>query len=86
MISLALGRTPTFNAFQNVSPGPICVSFADVAELISNIVDDTEDEQLWVPHFWGEVLPPDMFDYPPQPSHITSNHRQMIKARPAEWC
>ncbi|WWC92011.1 uncharacterized protein L201_006965 [Kwoniella dendrophila CBS 6074] len=65
IISLALGRTPTFNAFQNASPGPI--------------VDDTEDEQEWKPYFWDDITPLELVNYPPHKSLITLNFRHFIK-------
>lgn len=40
IISLALGRTPTFNAHQTISPGPV--------------LDDTEDSSLWQPQLGTE--------------------------------
>ncbi|VUC31203.1 unnamed protein product [Clonostachys rosea] len=45
IISLALGRTPTFNAHQTISPGPL--------------LDDTEDFQLWQPepHLFPQYQP-----------------------------
>jgi hypothetical protein len=60
-----LGRTPTFNAFQNVSPGPI--------------IDDTEDDLMWSPYFWEDKTPIDTIIYTPQKSLMTSNFRHFIK-------
>lgn len=68
IISLALGRTPTFNAWQNVSPGPI--------------VDDTEDDDDWFPHFWDPNLASEMGDYPQQKALTTLNNRNYIKVLP----
>ncbi|WWC95058.1 hypothetical protein V866_001910 [Kwoniella sp. B9012] len=65
IISLALGRTPTFNAWQNASPGPI--------------VDDTEDNSEWKPYFWDDAMPPELTHYPVQKSLMTSNFRHFIK-------
>lgn len=65
IISLALGRTPTFNAWQNVSPGPI--------------VDDSEDDTEWRPYFWDDRVPPEMINYPVQKSLTTLNFRYFIK-------
>ncbi|WVW86490.1 hypothetical protein I302_108538 [Kwoniella bestiolae CBS 10118] len=65
IISLALGRTPTFNAFQNASPGPI--------------VDDTEDDSEWKPYFWEDAMPSELANYPVQKSLMTSNFRHFIK-------
>ncbi|WWC64904.1 uncharacterized protein I303_107518 [Kwoniella dejecticola CBS 10117] len=64
-ISLALGRTPTFNAWQNASPGPI--------------VDDTEDDLEWRPYFWDDAMPLELANYPPQKSLMTSNFKHFIK-------
>nr|XP_018261200.1 uncharacterized protein I303_06923 [Kwoniella dejecticola CBS 10117]OBR83358.1 hypothetical protein I303_06923 [Kwoniella dejecticola CBS 10117] len=65
IISLALGRTPTFNAWQNASPGPI--------------VDDTEDDLEWRPYFWDDAMPLELANYPPQKSLMTSNFKHFIK-------
>ncbi|WVR09351.1 hypothetical protein IAU60_006417 [Kwoniella sp. DSM 27419] len=65
VISLALGRTPTFNAWSNASPGPI--------------VDDTEDDLEWVPYFWDDKMPLELVDYPKQKSLMTLNFRHFIK-------
>ncbi|RXK35092.1 hypothetical protein M231_07644 [Tremella mesenterica] len=65
IVSLALGRTPTFNAWQNVSPGPI--------------VDDTEDDDLWQPYFMNDHIPNGMLPYPAQKSHMTLTSRHFAK-------
>ncbi|OCF61466.1 hypothetical protein L486_01114 [Kwoniella mangroviensis CBS 10435] len=65
IMSLALGRTPTSNAWQNASPGPI--------------VDDTEDDSEWKPYFWDDAMPPELTHYPVQKSLMTSNFRHFIK-------
>lgn len=67
IISLALGRTPTFNAHQTVSPG--------------HIVDDTEDEGIWQPQSSSRDQggPSSITEYPPQKSYITTNFKHFIK-------
>ncbi|OCF77486.1 hypothetical protein I204_01474 [Kwoniella mangroviensis CBS 8886] len=65
IMSLAFGRTPTSNAWQNASPGPI--------------VDDTEDDSEWKPYFWDDAMPPELTHYPVQKSLMTSNFRHFIK-------
>nr|XP_019001253.1 uncharacterized protein I203_05958 [Kwoniella mangroviensis CBS 8507]OCF64714.1 hypothetical protein I203_05958 [Kwoniella mangroviensis CBS 8507] len=65
IMSLALGRTPTSNAWQNASPGPI--------------VDDTEDDSEWKPYFWDDAMPPELTHYSVQKSLMTSNFRHFIK-------
>lgn len=79
MISLALGRTPTFNAWQNVSPGPIGERLLGIANFS---VDDTEDDDDWMPVFWDPALGLEMQDYPPQKALTTLNNRYQIKVNP----
>ncbi|ORY23135.1 fungal-specific transcription factor domain-domain-containing protein [Naematelia encephala] len=64
-ISLALGRMPTFMAWQDVSPSPI--------------VDNNEDNDEWRPHFYDDLIPEDMRSYPVQKSWMTTNYRQFAK-------
>lgn len=67
IISLALGRTPTFNAHQTVSPG--------------HIVDDTEDEEMWQPQNVSrdQEDPSSNTEYPPHKSYMTTNFKHFIK-------
>ncbi|KAI9637764.1 uncharacterized protein MKK02DRAFT_42136 [Dioszegia hungarica] len=56
---------PTFNAFQNVSPGPI--------------VDDTEDDDEWYPYTEDPIFRAELADYPVQKALTTCNNRYFIK-------
>lgn len=64
IISLALGRTPTFNAHQTVSPG--------------HILDDTEDHEMWQPQL-AVCGDHQVTEYPPHKSFPTTNFKHFIK-------
>ena len=55
VISLALGRAPTFNAFQNASPGPL--------------LDHSEDDALWTPYYGAGDDDSARDQYPPAKSY-----------------
>jgi hypothetical protein len=47
-------------------------------------VDDTEDENIWRPHFWRGLTPAEMAVYPEHKSWVTLNFRHFIQVSEPE--